>query len=91
MGRNAQVYGPILYMVSQLPVWNDEVQSMVLDFPGRRVLPSAKNFQLVPEDDPERLVCLHAKIGPNTFGLDFKCPLTVAEAFGAALTAIFWI
>jgi len=78
-------------LVSQLPVWNEQVQSMVLDFKGRQAIPSAKNFQLVPEGHPERTVCQHAKIGPHSFSLDFKGPMTVIQAFGVALTTTLWI
>lgn len=74
-------------LVTRLPAWNHDLNSLVLDFVGRRVLPSAGNFQLVAEGAPEHVVCQCAKIGPDTFGLDFMYPLTVAQAFGAAVTA----
>lgn len=83
-------YGEQL-LVSKLPVWNDEVGSLVMDFKGRRVLASAKNFQLARSESPNHVVCQHGKIGPNTFSLDFKYPLTVIQAFAISLTTLFWV
>lgn len=77
--------------VSKLPVWNDEVASLVLDFKGRRVLASAKNFQLAQEEHPGHVVCQYGKIGPDTFGLDFRYPMTVIQAFSISLTTLFWV
>mmetsp|Transcript_19587 Transcript_19587/g.55226 ORF Transcript_19587/g.55226 Transcript_19587/m.55226 type:complete len:275 (+) Transcript_19587:96-920(+) len=82
-------YGEQL-LSSKLPVWNDEVGSLVMDFKGRRVVASAKNFQLARAESPNHVVCQHGKIGANTFGLDFKYPLTVIQAFSISLTTLFW-
>lgn len=77
-------------LVSKLPSWNDDLQSLVLDFTGRRVSPSSKNFLLAVEDDLDGVVFQHAKIGLHRFGLDFKYPLTAIQAFSIALTSLFW-
>lgn len=74
-------------LVTRLPEWNHALNSLVLDFIGRQVVPSAGNFQLVPDERLEHIVCQCGKIGPNTFGLDFMYPLTVVQAFGIAISA----
>eukprot|EP00927_Polykrikos_kofoidii_P041166 TRINITY_DN35089_c0_g1_i1.p1 TRINITY_DN35089_c0_g1~~TRINITY_DN35089_c0_g1_i1.p1 ORF type:complete len:280 (+),score=32.34 TRINITY_DN35089_c0_g1_i1:198-1037(+) len=78
-------------LFTKVPEWNEQVQSLVLDFKGRSVLPSAKNFQLCRDDRPDRVVCQYGKLGPNSFGLDFKFPMTVIQAFGCALTTANWV
>jgi len=77
-------------LITKKPVWNDEVESLVLDFKGRRILPSAKNFQLALSDRPDQVVCQYGKIGPTTFSLDFKFPLSVIQAFGISLSTLLW-
>lgn len=77
--------------ITKMPSWNEQVGSLVLDFKGRKIQASAKNFQLTrDEDEKARVVCQHGKIGNNSFALDFRFPLTVIQAFGMALTTIFW-
>jgi len=76
--------------VTKLPAWNEEVEGLVLEFKGRRAIASAKNFQVALEESPDQVVCQHAKIGPDTFSLDFLYPLTVSQAFGLSLATLFW-
>lgn len=80
------------HLLTKLPIWNDELDSLVLEFKGRHghVQASAKNFQLIQEQGGN-LVCQYCKIGTNTFSLDFKFPLTVIQAFGISLTTLFQI
>lgn len=80
------------WLTTQVPEWNQELECLVMDFPGRQVTASSKNFQLKQEamSGPEEVICQHGKIGPNTFALDFKFPLTIAQAFGISLTTLFW-
>lgn len=78
------------HLANKMPVWNDEVESLVLDFRGRNVISSAKNFQLFFGDQPEHMICQYGKIGNNHFSLDFVYPLSCIQAFGVALTAMFW-
>jgi hypothetical protein len=77
-------------LVTKQPTWNDEVESLVLDFKGRHIISSAKNFQLALSHRPEHVVCQYGKIGPATFSLDFKYPLSVIQAFGISMTTLFW-
>jgi hypothetical protein len=79
------------HLATKQPAWNKEVDSLVLDFRGRDILPSAKNFQLVDRSRPGNVVCQYGKIGPNTFSLDFQYPLSVIQAFGSSLTTLFWV
>jgi hypothetical protein len=71
-------------------VWNEELQTLVLDFRDREIVPSAKNFQVVRECSPQRVVCQHGKICSNTFALDFRAPLSIAQAFAMSVTTLFW-
>eukprot|EP00747_Dinoflagellata_sp_TGD_P168936 gnl/TRDRNA2_/TRDRNA2_196563_c0_seq1.p1 gnl/TRDRNA2_/TRDRNA2_196563_c0~~gnl/TRDRNA2_/TRDRNA2_196563_c0_seq1.p1 ORF type:complete len:299 (+),score=48.47 gnl/TRDRNA2_/TRDRNA2_196563_c0_seq1:96-992(+) len=77
-------------LTTRRPAWNNEVESLVLDFKGRAILASAKNFQLSLRQKPDHVICQFGKVGPNTFGLDFKYPMSVIQAFGVSMTTLFW-
>jgi hypothetical protein len=79
------------FLCTKKPAWNDQVESLVLDFKGRTVMSSAKNFQLAMEERPEHVICQYGKIGPTTFSLDFRYPLSVIQAFGMSLTTMHWV
>jgi hypothetical protein len=79
-----------LKLLTKKPHWNDEVESLVLNFKDRNIVSSAKNFQLVLEQKPDHVICQYGKIGANTFSLDFRYPLSVIQSFGIALSTIFW-
>jgi len=90
LGSETECCGDSQQLVTKAPVWNNEVESLVLDFKGRSVLSSAKNFQLALGQRPEHAVCQYGKIGPNKFSLDFRYPLSCIQAFGMALTTMDW-
>jgi len=77
-------------LATKLPSWSEKLQSLILDFKERKATPSSKNFQLTLEEDPDHVVCQHAKIGPHKFSLDFIYPMTAIQAFSIALTSLFW-
>ena len=56
-----------------------------LNFKGRVTTPSVKNFQLVPEEDIDDILCQFGKVGDDRFHLDFKSPLNAFQAFCLAL------
>jgi hypothetical protein len=77
-------------LITRKPQWSNDVESLVLDFKGRHILSSAKNFQLALNQKPEHVICQFGKIGSATFSLDFRYPLSVIQAFSMAMTTIFW-
>lgn len=79
-----------LCLVTKRPVWNEEVESLVLDFKGRCITASAKNFQLAFRNRPDQVICQFGKTGPGTFSLDFRFPLSVIQAFAISLSTSFW-
>lgn len=77
-------------LLTRKAVWNEEMQTLVLDFKDRNVLPSAKNFQLFSETHPGKVVCQHGKMSQQTFALDFRAPLSTAQAFAMAVSTVYW-
>lgn len=56
-----------------------------LNFKGRVLVASVKNFQLVSELDVDDIICQFGKVGEDRFHLDFKAPLNAFQAFALAL------
>lgn len=80
-----------LQLCTKMPAWDEELESLVLNFHDRTVQSSPMNFMLCA--DPEgssRVVMQHAKMCNNTYSLDFKHPLSTIQAFAVALTALLW-
>jgi len=69
------------------PKWNEKTGAYSLDFYKRVRLPSKKNFILVPCDNEEDVVCIFGKVRKDTYALDFKPPLSMLQAFLAALSS----
>jgi len=86
--------GSKLSLESRLPRWSKRLQSLALDFQGRATCTSAKNFQLqLPREKPCKegdVELLFGKTAANTFVLDYKHPLGMAQAFGIALSTRDW-
>lgn len=83
-----------LLLRTRLPTWDGEVESLVLNFQGRRhVIPSPRNFILEatrPEDDNVSIVLQHAKSGNKSWSLDFTYPLSPVQAFAISMSSIRW-
>jgi hypothetical protein len=83
-------------LVSRLPRWSPKLQSLTQDFYGRCKCASSKNIQLdlpVPAGQAmwkEKPALLHGKAGADTYVLDYKYPLGMAQAFALALTTSGW-
>jgi len=79
---------------SRRPKWNQRIRSLTLDFYGRCSQASAKNFQLMlkgrDEGEIKEADLLFGKIADNTFVLDYKHPLSMAQAFAIALSTNQW-
>jgi hypothetical protein len=81
-------------LVSRMPRWSSRLKSLVQDFYGRCACASAKNFQLEVMGSQRCGVgkpeLLHGKLGEDTFVLDYRHPLGMAQAFAIALTTKDW-
>mmetsp|Transcript_21266 Transcript_21266/g.38805 ORF Transcript_21266/g.38805 Transcript_21266/m.38805 type:complete len:366 (+) Transcript_21266:65-1162(+) len=82
-----------IHLCSKLPIWDDVVQSLVLNFEARMISSSARNFMLrQPEegDATAGIIFQHAKMAKGSYCLDFKHPLNAVQAFALALSSERW-
>jgi len=75
-------------MKNMQPRWDKKLNSYALPFFGRAKKASAKNFQLVVNDDPNNIYLILGKISKDEFCLDFRSPLSTLDAFAIATAAL---
>eukprot|EP00455_Lapot_gusevi_P057334 TRINITY_DN973_c0_g1_i1.p1 TRINITY_DN973_c0_g1~~TRINITY_DN973_c0_g1_i1.p1 ORF type:complete len:503 (-),score=90.46 TRINITY_DN973_c0_g1_i1:141-1649(-) len=78
----------LMVLKNKPPVWNQEIEAYTLDFMSYVKLPSKKNFQLVTEDNLDKLYLMFGKIERDVFHIDFINPITILQAFAIALSSL---
>ncbi|RKP11832.1 C-terminal domain of brain tubby protein [Piptocephalis cylindrospora] len=76
-----------LILHNKSPQWSEETQSYVLNFHGRVMLASVKNFQVVHEHDLDYIIMQFGRVTDSAFTMDVQYPFSLLEAFGIALTS----
>lgn len=77
----------LLVLHNKIPQWNDETQTYILNFSGRVLLTSVKNFQVVHDDDLEYLIVQFGRVTNDTFTVDCVYPMSPLQAFAVALSS----
>jgi hypothetical protein len=77
-------------LTNRRPKWNARRKTITMDFFGRVKLASAKNFLLASVDKPEKVRLLFGKVGEHQFVLDYHRPLSMVQAFAAAVSSFAW-
>lgn len=77
----------LVVMHNKPPRWNQELNAYCLNFKGRVTEASVKNFQLVSDENQDRVLLQFGKIGKNTFTMDYQWPMTAFQAFAIALSS----
>jgi tubby-related protein 1 len=72
---------------NKAPKWNDQIGAFVLNFNKRVTAASVKNFQLVSANDPDIVHLQFGRAGKETFTMDVRYPLSIAQAFGIVLSS----
>ncbi|CAJ2635582.1 tubby-like F-box protein 5-like [Trifolium pratense] len=76
--------------------WDDWCKSWCLDYMGRTIKSSGRNFQLVADVDPshnvslaeqERVILNFGKVGKDIFVMEYCYPLSAFQAFSICLTS----
>ncbi len=84
--------GNVLFGANNEPYWLESIQAFSLDFGGRVVLPSNKNFQLkIEHPEQSEVVLQFGKITYSPYQVytcDFQWPLSPLQAFGIVLSAM---
>lgn len=71
------------------PKWYEDRGWYCLNFYGRALTASAKNFQLVEEGDTDDdIILMHGKEKKNFYNVDYRSPLNSIQAFSISLAAI---
>lgn len=71
------------------PVYHEDRGCYCLNFFGRAMKASAKNFQLIETgDEDEDIVYMHGKETKGEYNIDYRSPLNPVQAFCISLAAI---
>jgi len=77
-------------LTTRRPKWNARKKTLSMDFYGRCSMASSKNIQLEVVGKPEKVRMLFGKVAENSFVLDFHRPLSMIQAFAAAVSTNVW-
>lgn len=69
------------------PKWNEHIQAFVLNFNGRVDKASVKNFQLIDDQDENKIYLQFGRVSDTEFNLDFQWPFSPMQAFALALSS----
>ncbi|XP_052167918.1 tubby-like F-box protein 2 [Oryza glaberrima] len=80
-----------LVLNSKVPSWHEHLQCWCLNFHGRVMVASVKNFQLIAPVEPgepsdETVVLQFGKIDDDVFTMDYRQPLSAFQAFAICLS-----
>jgi hypothetical protein len=71
------------------PEYNEQRGCYCLNFFGRALTASAKNFQLIEKGDTdEDIVLMHGKEAADDYNVDYRSPLNSVQVFAISLAAI---
>ncbi|CAO2197544.1 unnamed protein product [Urochloa humidicola] len=85
-----------LVLYNKLPRWHDHLQCWCLNFHGRVMVASVKNFQLIAPagtgepwgvQDDETVILQFGKVEDDVFTMDYRQPLSAFQAFAICLTS----
>ncbi|PUZ54697.1 hypothetical protein GQ55_5G152000 [Panicum hallii var. hallii] len=85
-----------LVLYNKLPRWHEHLQCWCLNFHGRVLVASVKNFQLIAPagtgepwglQDDEMVILQFGKIEDDVFTMDYRQPLSAFQAFAICLTS----
>jgi hypothetical protein len=85
-GQDAEQH--CLELTTRKPKWNGT--TLALDFFGRCSMASARNFQLGQVGKPEKLKLLFGMVGEHSYVLEYMRPLSMVQAFAAAISMTVW-
>ena len=86
----AQKYNNLTYLVNKAPRWNEDIGAYVLNFHGRVTEASVKNFQLIEQTLPDRVIMQFGKCKDEhsqMFTMDLRWPMSPLQAFAIALSS----
>ena len=85
--KSKQDMRDLILLKNKPPKWNEQLGAYCLNFNGRVTHASVKNFQLVDENDLDRVILQFGKVGKDSFTMDFQWPLCALQAFAICLTS----
>ncbi|GJM93068.1 hypothetical protein PR202_ga09592 [Eleusine coracana subsp. coracana] len=86
----------LFVLTNKTPRWHEHLQCWCLNFHGRVMVASVKNFQLISpmqpgvswgDQDDEMVILQFGKIEDDVFTMDYRQPLSAFQAFAICLTS----